>query len=89
MLEVVMSITTISSRLFNQQVSAAKKMAENGPVYITDRGEPAHVLLTFEEYKKLTGTRRNIQDALAMSGVADIEFEPERMNIGFRDVDFS
>ncbi|WP_313688559.1 type II toxin-antitoxin system Phd/YefM family antitoxin [Pantoea sp.] len=84
-----MSITTISSRLFNQQVSAAKKMAENGPVYITDRGEPAHVLLTFEEYKKLTGTRRNIQDALAMSGVADIEFEPERMNIGFRDVDFS
>ncbi|WP_342754739.1 type II toxin-antitoxin system Phd/YefM family antitoxin [Pantoea sp. MBD-2R] len=84
-----MTITTLSSRTFNQQVSQAKKLAESGPVYITDRGEPAHVLLTFADYKKLTGSRRNIQDALAMPGVAELDFEPERGNIGFRDVDFS
>lgn len=84
-----MTITTLSSRTFNQQVSQAKKLAESGPVYITDRGEPAHVLLTFADYKKLTGSRRNIQDALAMPGVAELDFEPERENIGFRDVDFS
>lgn len=84
-----MGVSTISSRSFNQQVSAAKKLAEKGPVYITDRGEPAHVLMTFQEYKKLTGTRRNIQDALSMAGVADIDFDPQRVNIDFRDVDFS
>ena len=84
-----MGISTISSRSFNQQVSAAKKPAEKGPVYITDRGEPAHVLMTFQEYKKLTGTRRNIQDALSMAGVADIDFDPQRVNIDLRDVDFS
>ncbi|WP_147194693.1 type II toxin-antitoxin system Phd/YefM family antitoxin [Pantoea sp. CCBC3-3-1] len=84
-----MTITTLSSRTFNQQVSQAKKLAESGPVYITDRGEPAHVLLTFADYKKLTGSQRNIQDALAMPGVAELDFEPERGNIGFRDVDFS
>ncbi|WP_410477677.1 hypothetical protein [Pantoea sp.] len=56
---------------------------------MTDRGKPAHVLLTFEAYKKLTGTRRNIQDALAMPDVAAIDFAPERGDIGFRDVDLS
>jgi hypothetical protein len=32
---------------FNQDTSGAKKAAERGPVYITDRGRPAHVLLTY------------------------------------------
>ncbi len=36
--------TRISSREFNQDTSKAKKAAEKGPVYITDRGRPAHVL---------------------------------------------
>ncbi len=68
-----MKIFTLSSREFNQQVSTAKKAAEEGLVYITDRDKPAHVLLTFEAYKKLAGTRRNIQDALAMPDVADVD----------------
>ena len=36
-------ITTLSSREFNQNASEAKKAANNGPVFITDRGRPAHV----------------------------------------------
>ncbi|MCF9010316.1 type II toxin-antitoxin system Phd/YefM family antitoxin, partial [Pseudomonas carnis] len=38
-----MTITTISSREFNQDTSGAKKAARKGPVFITDRGKPAHV----------------------------------------------
>jgi predicted nucleic acid-binding protein len=38
-----MTITTISSREFNQDTSGAKKAARMGPVFITDRGKPAHV----------------------------------------------
>lgn len=42
----------MSSRQFNQDTSGAKKAAERGPVYITDRGRPAHVLLTYEAYER-------------------------------------
>ena len=84
-----MTITTLSSREFNHGTSAAKRAANNGPVFITDRGHPAHVLMSFEEYQRLTKQRRNIADALAMPGIADIEFVPPRVTIKPRPVDFS
>jgi prevent-host-death family protein len=84
-----MTITTLSSRELNQDVTRAKKAAKNGPVFITDRGKPAHVLLSFEDYQRLTKQRRNIADALAMPGVADIEFEPPRVTIEARPADLS
>ena len=77
-----MTITTLSSRQFNQDASKAKKAAKAGPVFITDRGRPAHVLLTFGEYKKLTGGRAKIADLLAMPGIEDIELETPQ----FRDL---
>ena len=73
-----MTITTLSSREFNQDTSGAKKAAKKGPVFITDRGRPAHVLLTIEEYQRMNGEAANIIDMLAMPGVEDIEFEPAR-----------
>lgn len=84
-----MTITTLSSREFNQGASEAKRAANNGPVFITDRGRPAHVLMTFEHYQQLTKQRRNIADALAMPGLADIEFELPRVNIDTRPADLS
>ena len=85
-----MAITTFSSREFNQDTSGAKNAAKNGPVFITDRGRPAHVLLTIEEYQKLTGNHTSIIDMLAMPGVEGIEFEPPRLNDDFyRPADLS
>ncbi len=84
-----MTITTLSSRELNHDVTRAKKATKDGPVFITDRGKPAHVLLSFEDYQRLTKQRRNIADALAMPGVADIEFEPPRATIGARPADLS
>ena len=40
-----MEIKFITSREFNQDVSKAKRAALKGPIFITDRGRPAHVLL--------------------------------------------
>jgi prevent-host-death family protein len=74
-----MSITTLSSRQFNQDASKAKKAAEDGPVFITDRGKPAHVLLTYAAYKKISSERTKIADLLAMPGVEDIDFEIPQM----------
>lgn len=74
-----MSITTISSREFNQDACGAKKAAASGPVFITDRGRPAHVLLTFEAYQELIGGGPTLLEALAQSGDSDFEFEPPRL----------
>jgi len=48
------TVSTVSSREFSQGASSAKRAASKGPVIITDRGRPAHVLLTIEAYQKLT-----------------------------------
>ena len=42
-------ITTLSSRAFNQDASGAKKAANNGPVFITDRGRPVARLVPIGE----------------------------------------
>ncbi|MFZ1642429.1 MAG: type II toxin-antitoxin system Phd/YefM family antitoxin [Candidatus Contendobacter sp.] len=68
-----MTITTISSRQFNQDASGAKNASKNGPVIITDRGRPAHVLLTIEEYRRIAGGGRKIADLLAMPGIEEVE----------------
>lgn len=78
-----MAITPLSSREFNQGASRAKKAAGSGPVFITDRGRPTHVLLSIEEYRKLTGKRASIIDLLAMPEGAEIEFEPPRLGDEF------
>jgi prevent-host-death family protein len=75
-----MSITTISSREFNQDVSRVKRAASNGPVFITDRGHPSHVLLTIEDYQRITDKKESIVDLLAMPDAANIDFEPARIN---------
>ena len=74
-----MSNTTLSAREFNQETSRAKKATRKGPVFITDRGRPAHVLMTMEHYHMLTGTQANIVDLLAMSDPGTIDFEPPRL----------
>ena len=76
-----MTITTLSSREFNQDASGAKKAAQRGPVFITDRGRPAHVLLSIEEYTRLTGNQPGIAELLAMPGES-VDFDPPRMRAG-------
>jgi prevent-host-death family protein len=79
--------TTMSSREFNQDASRAKRAAKAGPVFITDRGQPQHVLLSIEEYQRLIGGRR-IVDLLAMPAAETIAFDPPKAAIITRPVDF-
>lgn len=82
--------TTLSSRAFNQDASGAKKAARNGPVFITDRGKPSHVLLTIEAYRELTGKGLSLAEAVGDPESADFDFDPPRMSdrMGFEPVDF-
>ena len=84
-----MIITTISSREFNQGASEAKRAASNGPVFITDRGRPAHVLMSIELYQRITGSHKKIADLLAMPGIADVDFETPRSRDLAKPADFS
>lgn len=84
-----MSITAMTSREFNQDTGRAKKAAEKGPVFITDRGRPAHVLLGIEEYRRLAGGRRKIADLLAMPRAADVELEIPALRDHARPADLS
>lgn len=69
-------VTTLSSREFNQDTGRAKRAARRGPVVITDRGRPSHVLLTVEEYDRLASRGLNVVDLLgAPAGIEDVEFE--------------
>ena len=78
-----MRITTISSREFNQDVSKAKRATLKGPVFITDRGHPAHVLLTIAQYQKIVDNKENIIELLAMPEAVEIEFDPPRLDKKF------
>jgi len=69
-------VTSVSSREFNQDTGRAKRAARRGPVVITDRGRPSHVLLTFEEYNRLSSRGLNVIDLLGMpAGLEDIELD--------------
>jgi PHD/YefM family antitoxin component YafN of YafNO toxin-antitoxin module len=72
-------IATMSSREFNQDAGGAKKAAEKGPVIITDRGRPAHVLLRFYDYQRLVVKGLSLLDVVAQDEDDDIDFDPPRM----------
>lgn len=79
-----MAVTTVSSRDFNQDVSGVKKAASKGPVFITDRGRPAHVLLTVEDYYRLTQKGGSLLASLEQRGPkADFDFDPPRLEGSF------
>ncbi len=80
----------LSSREFNQDTGGAKKAAEKGPVIITDRGTPSHVLLSFDDYQRLIVKKQNILELLACPEADSIEFDyPTRRNEIHKPVDLS
>jgi prevent-host-death family protein len=85
-----MTITTLSSREFNQNTSRAKRAAAKGPVFITDRGKPAHVLLSIAEYRRLTEDQGSLIDRLGLPpGIEDVELEIPAMRDPARPADLA
>lgn len=82
-------VRSLTSREFDQGTGAALRAALAGPVFITDRGRPSHVLLSNEHYRELVPEelvpeRRSIVDLLCRTpGIGDIDFEvPRRDDLG-------
>ena len=84
-----MNITSVTSHERNQDIARAKRAAKSGPVFITDRGKPAHVLLSIEDYRRLAGQGRSLLETLSMPGLADIDVDPPRARIESAEADLS
>ncbi|WP_124054865.1 type II toxin-antitoxin system Phd/YefM family antitoxin [Arcanobacterium ihumii] len=79
---------TISAREFNQDVSAAKRAAADGPVVITDRGNPAFVLMSIDDYKKMSVVEDNLISLLSMHEASEIEIEFEKAQLDLKVPEF-
>jgi len=85
-----MPVHTFSSRDFTRDVSAAKRAAAEGPVFITDRGRPAFALLSIDDYYRVIGRGEpSLLDV--MDGIPSgdgMEFEPPRLDVQVSDITF-
>ena len=77
---------TVSSRDFNNDVAGAKRAAAVEPLCITDRGQPAFVLLSMEKFRELTHSGKSALDGVLelgaqfSAGELNFEWEPERVS---------
>lgn len=78
----------MTSREFNQDTARAKREAAKGPVYITDRGRPTHVLLTVEEYERALRPKKTLAEMLYYPGAGEVEIDFPRDKSLPREVDF-
>jgi prevent-host-death family protein len=84
-----MATKKVTSREFNQDTGGAKNAAKDGPVYITDRGKPSHVLLTFADYQRLAANQPSIIELLALPpGAEDISLDAPTSTDAARPAEF-
>lgn len=72
---------TMTSEDLDRDAAGAEKAAESGPVLVTDGGEPAFVLLSFADYRRLVAQRpgqRSLIDVLADTEGQDFDFNPDK-----------
>lgn len=77
-----MVIRTFSSREFLRHTAAVKRVALEGPVFITDRGEPRFVLQTITSYFAQQGGEEESFLALmdSIDGGGSFDIEPSKLN---------
>lgn len=73
--------TTMNARESNRDVGLAKRRAKEGPVIITDRGEPAYVLPTIEEHRKRNGSGESLVGRLSTEDGLNFEFRPVQVGL--------
>ena len=80
-----MHVHTFSSRDFTRDVSAAKRAAVEGPVFITDRGRPAFALLSIDDYYRMAGqSEASLLDVMdGIPGGEGIDFDPPRLTVSW------
>ena len=68
---------------FTRSVSAVKRAALEGPVFITERGSPAFALLKIDDYYRMAGksTTPLLKVMDGIPGGEGIDFDPPKLGI--------
>ncbi|QUS42371.1 type II toxin-antitoxin system Phd/YefM family antitoxin [Tardiphaga alba] len=70
-------MTTLTRNEFARAPDRATEAASDGPVFITDQGEPRHVLLSIDAYRRLKSGDLTLPEALAAPNLSDIDLDSE------------
>lgn len=77
-------VATFSSREFAHNLAGVKRAAQQGPVFITDRGRPTYALMKVEDFHQLANAgapSRSLLDVMdSLPATGGIEFEPARLD---------
>lgn len=71
----------------NRLSSVVKKAADEGPQIISVRGKPAAIVLSMEEYHRLTKPKTRLTDFFKDSPLHDLELDLERIKDAPREVE--
>lgn len=79
----------LTSREFNHDLARAKRAAREAPVVISDRGKPDLVLMSVQEYRRLSDRPDGFLERIGCRDMADVDFQEDRHpNSSLRSVDF-
>ncbi|HEY0827125.1 MAG TPA: type II toxin-antitoxin system Phd/YefM family antitoxin [Bacilli bacterium] len=71
----------------NRLSQVVNQAVNDGPQIITVRGKPAVILLSFEEYQRITKPKTSLADFFKNSPLSEVELELERSTDMPREVD--
>jgi prevent-host-death family protein len=84
-----MRMSFMTSAVFNQNPSRAKKEADERPVVITDHGKESYVLMRYSDFQAHWQKPKSLLDALRdPNAIKDKDFQPDRIDFGDRDSEF-
>lgn len=84
-----MRMSYMTSAVFNQNPSKAKREADERPVVITDHGRESYVLMRYSDFQAHWRKSKSLLEALRdPNAVKDKEFEPDRVDFDNRDINF-
>ena len=67
-----------SSREFNREPGRIKRAAKDGPVIITERGEPALAVISWSDYCALKRPSPALLERLSVPGLSAIALDTDR-----------
>ena len=83
-------MAAMTAQEFNRYTGQAKALAQEEPVFVTERGKIAYVLLNIDTYENLNShkEKQSMVNPFSMSEDDFIALEDVRIDGAFRAVDF-
>ena len=79
----------ISTREFAAEPLKVKRLAQDGPVVVTNRGRPELVILRYERWRALVPQEvpEDLAEALGDEAATEVDFDPPRAELDPRPTD--